>query len=150
MAFYQNKSATDQVKKMLKQRGMCDREKALSLRHSNGRATRLKNLSHVEIQNVLNAFNEFTDESVLKAIYDTAAGLHIISDTTPTISNDEIIIAYLKAKSIIDLVTNEIEVVNPVEKIKIISPFSNLKFVEKELILSLLGNCIVEYYAKNN
>jgi len=150
MPFSKKQSDIDSVKKILKQRGMSDRENAISSRHSNGRTTLIKTLYPDELKNLLNTLNEFTDEVLLYYIYVAASDLHIIIPPLQTIDNEKVIIAYLKAKNLIDLITNKIEVVNPKGTIKITSPFCELKYVEKELLLSLLGNCLSEYYSKNN
>jgi len=150
MKIFSTISNINQIKKILKERGLWEREKALAKRHSNNRVDCIKNMTTSEAVVFLKVLNELTDESLLQNIYLAAKELHIIGNNQPSTNNDSLIITYLKARYSIDFDTNEMEVAGSIKTVKIISPFCNLRYVEKELLLSVLCEYIIEYLSKNN
>lgn len=141
---FKKNAPIDPIRQILKDRGIDDRKNALAYRHSNGRTNELNKLNAKEIESLLSALNEFTDKTILQAIYQAAFELKVIKEPTPSKVNEELIISYLKANGIIDFITNEIEVSNPKGKVVITVPFFELNFISKELLLSVLGEVILK------
>lgn len=145
-----NLQKLESIRISLKERGIETRAKQIALRHSNGRTDNMKRLTPEEVDFVLAALREFTDDKLLQAIYDAAFGLKIIPSQLRSLDNDELIIAFLKKQGIMNYYTNEVAAVNPVCIVIISAPFSNLKFNVKELLLSVLCDGIIQFMGKNN
>lgn len=147
--FNKNPLAT-KIKNELKLRGISERQKAICLRHSNGRTDNIKKLSAIESEKILKVLSEFTDETLLKHVYLAALELSIITQPSPSIINNNLIIDFLKSEKVIHPETNEMPIQNLKRKVKIVTPFKHLKFGEKELLLSVLGERLIQKQSKGN
>ncbi len=146
---FNKNSLADKIKKELKIRGISERQKALCLRHSNGRTDNIKKLSAIESEKILQALSQFTDETLLNHIYGTALELSIITQSVPSMINDNLIIDFLKSEKVIHPETNEMPIQDSQRKVKIVTPFEHLKFDEKELLLSVLGGSLIKKNMSN-
>ena len=144
----QHKEVLRQVKKTLSDRRLIEADFALSL--SEGRENKIKNLHALELQKLHSILVYFDDKALLKGIYEIMMELKVIQSLSSE-SKDFDIIKFLKNKGFITNFTNELPVKNHTSKTIIIQePLSKMTYIEKYVLVKLLGDFYIKRLATLN
>lgn len=149
MSIFKNNPIEEKILAILRKRGISDHLKSYCSQYTNGRTKKLSELFNNEQLALLQTLSHFTDEIMLKGIYDVATELGIFSNGES--ERDLVIINFLKQANLIKEIGNSMQLTNADgAHLDIMLPLKESSYLSKCIIANHLSEQYLNKLRINN